>query len=135
MSRGGHCDMLGGRGNTEDGPGTLTETQKQQREELHKAYQLEAIKDAIFCAIIPEYCEALFESFLLLHILSCFIVSIEPVSVFQSPASCCQGYCQMCRGFIDPVAPFHPVFDIIGCRRCVLLCLCPFLYLLLRLGG
>ena len=35
MSRGGHCDMLGGRGNTEDGPGTLTGTHPRRTEHTH----------------------------------------------------------------------------------------------------
>ena len=37
MSRGGHCDMLGGRGNTEDGPGTLTGTHPRRTEHTHVA--------------------------------------------------------------------------------------------------
>ena len=37
MSRGGHCDMLGGRGNTEDGPGTLTGTHERRTEHTHVA--------------------------------------------------------------------------------------------------
>ena len=37
MSRGGHCDMLGGLGNTEDGPGTLTGTHERRTEHTHVA--------------------------------------------------------------------------------------------------